>query len=302
MKLGFYLLGQKGYTVLRTFLAHYDSNKVGFIVVSKDLKIDNDFYDEIFSLCQSYKVPCFNKNDGPGETEKTVCYTFAIGWRWLIKDSENLIVLHDSLLPKYRGFSPLVNMLINGERKLGVTALFATSDYDKGDIINQESIRIEYPIRISEAIDIISKLYGNLIIKISKNIFSNIELSRVPQLEKDATYSMWRDEYDYAIDWRKDSNYIARFVNAVSTPFAGAHSFILNKKVRITDVETITDICIEDRNIHIGKCIFKQKNKPVIICGTGLLLLNTIYWDESKSDVLDTLNFRTRLTTTPRDF
>jgi methionyl-tRNA formyltransferase len=59
--------------------------------------------------------------------ENEICSDFniAISWRWMLKVS-NLIVIHDSLLPKYRGFSPLVNMLINGEDTLGVTVLFAT--------------------------------------------------------------------------------------------------------------------------------------------------------------------------------
>ena len=46
----------------------------------------------------------------------------------MIKNSENLIVFHDSLLPKYRGFAPLVSQLINGEEYLGVTAIF-TNDF-----------------------------------------------------------------------------------------------------------------------------------------------------------------------------
>ena len=112
---------------------------------------------------------------------------------------------------------------------------------------------------------------------------------------------MWRDEFDYAIDWDKDSAFIERFVNSVSTPFAGAHSFIKNKRVRIISVEKVLDVCIENRAEHVGKCIFKQDSNPVIICGTGLLLLETAHWDEDKSTILDSFNFRTRLTQTPRD-
>lgn len=301
MKLGFYLLGKKGFGVLRTFLNCFDSQRIVFVVVSRDLKIDNDFCDEIIELCQTYKITCFEKENKPTEIEKTVDYSFAIGWRWLINQSECLIVLHDSLLPKYRGFSPLVNMLINKETKVGVTALFASAEYDKGDIIEQESVDIQYPIKISEAIDIVSELYGNLILKISKNIFSNIELIGTPQVEKNATYSIWRDEFDYAIDWKNDSDYIERFVNSVSAPFAGAHSFIKNKRVRIIEVEKVNDVYIENRMEHVGKCIFKQKNNPVMICGTGLLLLKIANWDEDKSTLLDTFTFRTRLTKTPRD-
>jgi methionyl-tRNA formyltransferase len=54
--------------------------------------------------------------------------------------------MHDSLLPKYRGFAPLPNALINGEREVGVTALFASEEYDMGDIVCQRRLAVEYPM------------------------------------------------------------------------------------------------------------------------------------------------------------
>lgn len=301
MKIGFYLLGDKGFKTLIYFLNYFGGNEIEFIVVSRDLKVENDFYYEIIEICQNYKLTVFEKDSLPIDIEKNTNYSFAVGWRWLIIRYKNLIVLHDSLLPKYRGFSPLVNMLVNEETKIGVTALFASGDYDKGDIIAQKSIDIEYPIKISEAINIILPLYGSLIVEISKNIFSENLLIRTPQIEKNATYSMWRDEYDYAIDWLNDSDYIERFVNSVSTPFAGAYSFIKNKKVRIIEVEKIADVYIKNRANHIGKCIFKKNTNPVIVCGSGLLLLKLGYWDEDKSSFINSFPFRTRLTSVTRD-
>ena len=74
---------------------------------------------------------------------KFLGFKFAIGWKWIIDNTSQLIVLHDSLLPKYRGFSPLVNSLINGDTLTGVTALFASSEYDKGEIIEQAQIGLD---------------------------------------------------------------------------------------------------------------------------------------------------------------
>ena len=51
-------------------------------------------------------------------------FCIAIGWRRLISGIEGrLIVLRDSLLPKYRGFAPTVAQLLAGESEIGVTAL-----------------------------------------------------------------------------------------------------------------------------------------------------------------------------------
>lgn len=300
VKLGFYLLGQKGYIALSSFLGAFIANKghVKFVCVARDAAITKDYYDEIIELCYVNNIPYFERTSLPENVQNMTDYSFAIGWRWIIFPSDNLIVLHDSLLPKYRGFSPLVNMLINGESKIGVTALFASDEYDKGDVIEQESLNIEYPIKIATVIDKISVLYGNLIIKICDLMFTNNPLPRTIQIESDATYSMWRDESDYAIDWSNSAVYIERFINSVSTPFAGAYSFIKNNKVRIIDVEIIPDVTIENRSEHVGKIIFKKNGKPVIVCGSGLLLINSALLDGYN---LTAFNFRSRFTKNIRD-
>jgi methionyl-tRNA formyltransferase len=55
-----------------------------------------------------------------------------------------LVVFHDSILPQYRGFNPLVSALINGDSRVGVTAM-GTDEFDKGDIIGQRTIAINIP-------------------------------------------------------------------------------------------------------------------------------------------------------------
>ena len=52
------------------------------------------------------------------------------------------INLHTSLLPNYRGAAPINRVLINGERTTGVTTFFINENIDSGDIIMQESIKI----------------------------------------------------------------------------------------------------------------------------------------------------------------
>ena len=69
-------------------------------------------------------------------------------------------------MPKYRGFAPVINSLINGEKKVGVTALYANSDYDKGDIIFQESLKLNYPAKIKNVIKDLIPLYIKLMNKI----------------------------------------------------------------------------------------------------------------------------------------
>ena len=58
-----------------------------------------------------------------------------------------MIIFHDSLLPKYRGFAPLVNSLINQEKEIGVTAIKASQNYDEGDTVT-DNIGNDYDVTI----------------------------------------------------------------------------------------------------------------------------------------------------------
>lgn len=288
-KFVFYLMNEKGKNVLLSFLDKVGSDHIEFVVLSEDKSVKNDYFVDIRNICKSNNIKYFLKNNAP----KFNGYKFAIGWRWIIEDVENLIVLHDSILPRYRGFAPLVNMLINGEKEIGVTALFASEEYDKGPIIAQKKCNIEYPIKIKKAIEMISELYSELVNEIAQKVINNEILIGIPQNEEEATYSLWRDEKDYFINWSLDSSKIKRMIDAVGFPYGGAKTFLNNNEIIIIeDAEEYPDLVIENRDI--GKVIMIVDNCPVVVCGKGLLKITSAKYLDGKS-VLPINKFRIRL-------
>ena len=249
-----------------------------------------DHFDEISSLCRRHAIKLYDRSE---HIRENFDVSFAVGWRWMIPDSSRLIVFHDSILPKYRGFAPLVSMLIRGEERVGVTALFASQDYDSGDIIDQQTIRITYPIKISEAIDKVSDLYELVLSRTVGRIVSGAELQRIPQDKSAATFSLWRDELDYEIDWHVGSDELKRFVDAVGHPYSGAKTKLRGAWVRILDVQIVTDVEVECRKAHLGKVIFMDGGCPTVVCGRGLVkLVNVI--DENGNLLIGNIPFRTR--------
>ena len=272
MNVGLFIMNQKGLSILRALVNKGYTNEIGYVVSSKDKGLVDDSYSDIFKLCKKNNLAYYDRNI---EELPSVDYKLAIGWRWLIKEHKNLIVLHDSILPQYRGFAPLANSLINGEPEVGVTALWADKDYDQGDIIFQRRIPITYPIKINEAIQKVSELYNHIVLDIFLKIRTNQALRSWPQEESEASYSIWRDEHDYKIDWTQPAECIKRFVDAVGFPYKGAQSEIEGGQlVYIDDVSIIKDLHLELR--HPGKVIRFNEEKPVIICGQGLIQLNKI--------------------------
>jgi methionyl-tRNA formyltransferase len=286
----FYAMTRKGYVVLEDHIREFGTEHMAGVITARDSALDNDHYQEIQSLCKRHGIPCYDRAENKAVT---AAYAFAISWRWMISGHSRLVVFHDSLLPKYRGFAPLVNMLINGEKKLGVTALFAGKDYDSGDIIAQKSAGIRYPVTIAEAIEKLIPLYCQLATALSKQVLSGKPLRGKKQDEKKASYSLWRDGTDYRIDWRKNAGQIRRHVDASGTPYEGASCQLEGRTVRIHSVEEVNDVKIENR--EPGKVIFLKEGRPVVVCGKGLLMITSATDDKNRS-LLPLKKFRTRFT------
>tara|TARA_R110002020_G_scaffold181520_1_gene376569 strand:+ start:11530 stop:12408 length:879 start_codon:yes stop_codon:yes gene_type:complete len=288
-KISFLIMGQKGYEVLK-FMIQKHKNLIGTVVSAEDKSIQEDYYDEIKQLCVDNKIPFFNRKQ---EYSIQTKYAFAIAWRWLLfLEDVKVIIFHDSLLPKYRGFNPLVSCLLNEEKLIGVTALFASEKFDCGDIIDQKSIEIEYPIKLQKAIDKIAQCYVKLVDSIVANIKQNKTIEGCSQNEKEATYSVWRDIEDYRIDWSKDSNYIKRFIDALGFPYNSASSMVNGRLTRISEAQIVEDVKIENR--YPGKVLYKENNNPVVICGTGLLKIVSLLDNETREELLPLRKFRTR--------
>lgn len=242
------------------------------VVIGKDRNVLNDYSEEILVFCKTNNIQyTFDSSDNYLDFGLAI----AAGWQKMIYDipSDSLIVFHDSLLPKYRGFNPLVTALLNQDDYIGLTALTAAESYDCGNIIYQVKIPISYPILIEDAIVKVSLAYFD-VAKIIYELFVENKLKGIPQDENKATYSLWRDEEDYLIDWSSTANEIFLKVNSLGYPYLGASSIINTELVRIKRSTLVNDIVVENRTP--GKIIFFSDGKPVVVCGRGLLRLDRI--------------------------
>tara|TARA_B100000035_G_C20990882_1_gene550097 strand:- start:418 stop:1314 length:897 start_codon:yes stop_codon:yes gene_type:complete len=261
------LMTEKGFEVLKTVSRF--QKLIAFVIIGKDKNIEIDYSDQIKDFCKDNDIDFYYREDHP-KIDKTQ-YILAISWQWMINHPKNkLIIFHDSILPKYRGFSPLVNMLVNGEKEIGVSAIFGSDEYDKGEIISQKSTVISYPIKIFEAIQLNIENYKILASEIFNKISKGQKISSIPQKESDSSYSIWRNDDDYYIDWNKSSYEIKRLIDAVGFPYLGARSKLNDdSEIIIKDAMIYPDVDCELRDI--GKVIFIDQGYPIIICGSGLL-------------------------------
>lgn len=258
------------------------------VVIGRDRNVLNDYSEEILDFC---KINNIQYTYDSLDNDLDFGLAIAAGWQKMIYDipSDSLIVFHDSLLPKYRGFNPLVTALLNKDDYIGLTALTAAESYDCGNIVYQVKIPISYPILIEDAISNISCAYYD-VAKIIYELFVENKLKGVPQDENKATYSLWRDEEDYLIDWSSTSEEIFLKINTLGYPYLGASSFVNNELVRVKRSTLVNDIIVENRTP--GKIIFFADGMPVVVCGKGLLRLDEI--ESSRGDKIKITKMRTR--------
>jgi methionyl-tRNA formyltransferase len=280
---------KKGYAALCA-VAENHSSVIDAVVSAQDGALTDDHYTAIKSLCADVGWTFIDRREQPSIATP---YTIAVSWRWMLElPASRVIVLHDSLLPKYRGFAPLVSALINGDSHVGVTAFFATGDYDRGPVIDQVVQGVTYPIRIGELIEQISAAYIQLSLSIVTRLSRGEQLPEQPQDESMATYSLWRDAKDYQIDWSQPASGIRRFIDAVGSPYAGAFSVVDGTPSRILEVEEEDDVGIVNRTP--GKVLLIRDGEPIVVCGAGLLRVKTMVEDKTERSMLPLTRLRTR--------
>ena len=283
-----YVLGKKGLESLEQLDSQWYPY-LNAIIIGKDQEVQEDYSEQVEAFAQKNQINSVLRTQVTPEIHNGVTLNIAIGWRWLLSLEIPLLVFHDSILPKYRGFNPLVSALINGDLEIGVTALFGTDEFDQGAIVAQRILPIQYPITIQKAIDLLAKEYAILLESVIQMHVGN-KLTSTPQDETKATFSLWRDEEDYKIDWSQDSSSIKRMIDAVGFPYKGAYTVMEDSILRIHTAEVYPEVTIENRTP--GKVLFKHADGYVIVCGKGLLKVSTFYNEQNEIFTLSKFRIR----------
>ena len=149
--------------------------------------------------------------------------------------SKAIINLHPSLLPKYRGGTPIRWAKVQGEKISGVTAHLVTEKVDNGNILMQKRISIS-PAETNEDIEIkMAKAASEMIVCIEKNIKVIIKNQRKqPKLK--SPYDPPLHGIYQNINWENSGERIKRLVSAMK-PKSGGICFYKNKRICIWEID-----------------------------------------------------------------
>jgi len=161
----------------------------------------------------------------------SVNYLFIIN-EDLISIAKHAINIHGSLLPKYRGRTPHVWAIINGEKKTGVTVHCIDKGVDSGDIIIQKEINIEENDSGAAILIKFKELYPHLINELLEKILTN-SIKFEAQNHSNATYFGKRTPESGLVNWDWFRERIRDWIRAQTDPYPGAFFFYDGIKVTV---------------------------------------------------------------------
>ncbi|GAA2062004.1 methionyl-tRNA formyltransferase [Williamsia deligens] len=164
----------------------------------------------------------------------------ANNWRtWLPPElftlpTHGTLNLHDSLLPRFTGFSPVIWALISGASETGLTAHMMDDDLDTGGIISQRAVPITAtstgPELVRATIDLIPEVLLDALDRLESG-----SASPTPQDLAARTFFHKRSEEDGLVDWRLPAEEIERLVRALQDPYPNAYTFFRGERLRIVE-------------------------------------------------------------------
>ena len=183
--------------------------------------------------------------------------------------------IHPSLLPLYRGPTPVATAILNGDPVTGVTIMEVDEGTDTGRVIAQQEERIKDE---DTTLDLTYRLFkkGASLLEQQITDYSEGKIRLSEQEETKATYTEKLAKDSGEIDWGQPAINIWRQVKAY-TPWPGSYTRWNNKRIKLLDVRP------GDLNINpiaeIGTVLVDETKRPYVCSvqtGHGLLKLKTI--------------------------
>lgn len=172
------------------------------------------------------------------------------------------INIHPSLLPLYRGATPVPAALLDGATTSGVTVLFTVKKLDAGNIIVQEASPVGPREKAGEMTERLFEAGGRLCFDALKKLKDPLYTGK-PQDEKLVTHCKKIDKHDGLVDWEMAAEEIFNRHRAYD-PWPGTFSFIGDKRVAFLDMSAADS----HTALKPGEVTF-DKHQHCLVIGTG---------------------------------
>ena len=178
--------------------------------------------------------------------------------------------VHASLLPRYRGASPIAHAILRGETRTGVTVMLMDKGMDTGPIVAQHSLDIEPDDTTGSLSERLAKLGRDLLAETIPLGLSEA-ISPRPQNDGEATYAGPLKKSDGLIDWSRDAEDITRRCRAFH-PWPGSYTFWRGRQLKLLQCRALPG---EATDAQPGS-VLESPEGVSVVTGHGFLLLEVV--------------------------
>ena len=179
--------------------------------------------------------------------------------------------IHASLLPKYRGASPINACILHGETEAGVTIMQMDAGLDTGDMLLPASTQMLPDESYGSLHDRLAKIGGEAIVK-ALDLLAKGDLKGEPQPAEGFTYAPMIQTADCKIDFSKSAKEVSCAIRAYD-PAPGAFAMLGGEKMKLFGASLEQ----EEGSCGTPGAIVKNDKKGIVVaCGQGAVRIGTV--------------------------
>jgi methionyl-tRNA formyltransferase len=179
--------------------------------------------------------------------------------------------VHASLLPRWRGASPINAAILAGDAETGVTIMLMDAGLDTGPALARRAIAIGSDEAAGELSDRLAQLGADLLVETVPRWLAGAIILE-PQDDSQATMTRLLKKSDGQLDWQRTAHELARQVRAY-TPWPGTFSTWEGQTLKILR----TSVLLTEIDLPPGACFAPAEDVPLAVaCGRGALALEVI--------------------------
>ncbi len=196
--------------------------------------------------------------------------------------SHGCLNVHPSLLPRYRGPSPVATALLNGDRETGVSIMLMDSGLDTGPILSQERTTIGDDDTTGTLTRTLAEVGSALLLRTARDWLDG-RVAPQPQLESEATYSARISAKDGRIEWMLPAEILARQVRAYS-PWPGSYTAWKGLRLKILGAVPASATASEPPGTVVP---LPKPDHVGVVTGDGLLALRSVQLEGKREVTAD---------------
>lgn len=190
--------------------------------------------------------------------------------------------VHASLLPRWRGASPIEHAILHGDIETGVSIMRITSRLDAGPVFRRATLPLTADSTTTSVTDALSHLGGSEMVKVLDLAEDGTLEEPQTQNETQATYAPRLSNEAAQIDWQQCAAQIERHVRAFhgrGMAFTTLQQSERNVRIRILDAKLVDAVGAPGQ-------VLLADTEPVIGCGHGALALRSVQLNIGKGRVM----------------